>query len=73
MSATLLAEAKAALHSLLTGTQTASVTINGRSVAYTQANIEQLKKYVRELEALYGELDADGHNPSRRGCIGTYG
>ena len=73
MSATLLAEAKAALHSLLTGTQTVSVTINGRVVAYTQANIDQLKKYVRELESQYGELDADGNNPSRRGCIGTYG
>lgn len=64
--ATLLAEAKAALHKLQTGKSVASVTDNsGRAVTYTQANIEKLQAYVRELEGECGDTAGRG----RRGAI----
>lgn len=49
-----LAEAKAALHSLLTGTRVTSVTKNGRSVTFTSATLGELKNYIAEMEVELG-------------------
>lgn len=67
--ATRLTEAKAALHALNMGELVTSITINGQTTTYQQSNIEQLRRYVRELEAECGSLDADGLPMARRGCI----
>lgn len=67
-----LAEAKAALHQLQLGKQVVKVEVHGapgRSVTYTPASIEQLKRYIATLEADCGALVA---GRPRRGCI-TFG
>lgn len=47
----LLAEAELALHKLLTGTKEQSVSFGaGKSVAYTQANISELRRYISQLK-----------------------
>lgn len=47
----LLAEAEIALHKLLTGSKELSVSFGaGKSVAYTQANISELRRYINELK-----------------------
>jgi len=66
---TKLAEAKTALHALVTGEQVASVTVNGRTTQYTQTNIAELRRYVLELENECGVLNSDGHSKGRRGAI----
>lgn len=46
-----LAEAEMALHKLLTGTKEQSVSFgSGKSVAYTQANISELRRYINGLK-----------------------
>lgn len=46
-----LAEAEMALHKLLTGSKEQSVQFGaGKSVAYTQANISELRRYINELK-----------------------
>jgi hypothetical protein len=53
--AELLADAKAALHRLLTGAAAASFTdSNGERVEYQAANIARLQAYVSQLEAELG-------------------
>lgn len=48
----LLAEAKTALHKLLTGRQAAEFRDqNGEMVRYTRANLAELRRYITELEA----------------------
>ncbi|MCU7845313.1 MAG: gpW family protein [Candidatus Thiodiazotropha sp. (ex Monitilora ramsayi)] len=66
---TKLTEARQALHDLMIGEAVVSVSHNGTETSYTQATVNQLRKYIRELEAECGETDADGLNPSRRGSI----
>lgn len=64
-----LAEAKAALHQLQLGKQVVKVEVHGapgRSVTYTPANIEQLKRYIAALEAECGTQDP---GRPRRGCV----
>ena len=53
--AELLAQAREALHKLLTGTQMVSVGYRERRVQYTQANVNELRQYIRELEAQCGD------------------
>lgn len=55
--ATKLAEAKAALHALMTGQQVVQVDNgpNGTRVSYTQANRGALQVYIRDLEAQCGD------------------
>ena len=68
-----LEEAKAALHQLQLGKQVVKVEVHGapgRSVTYTPANIEQLKRYIAALEA---ECGAQGMARPRRGCIAFRG
>lgn len=46
-----LAEAEMALHKILTGSKEQSVSFGaGKSVAYTQANISELRRYINELK-----------------------
>lgn len=45
-----LQEARAALHSLMTGKRVASVQKDGRRVDYTATTVGDLKKYIAELE-----------------------
>ncbi len=49
-----LAEAEAALHALSIGKRTASVSYDGKSVAYTQTNIGQLRAYISDLKRQLG-------------------
>lgn len=68
-----LAEAREALHQLQLGKQVVKVEVHGapgRSVTYTPANIEQLKRYIAALEAECGT--SAGGRP-RRGCITFHG
>lgn len=51
----LLTEARAAYHSLMTGTQArAIVDQNGQRVEFTSANVTKLYLYIKQLEALLG-------------------
>ena len=50
-----LAEARAALHSLIIGKKAVKVTMNGRSVDYTPANKSQLEQYIKQLETELGQ------------------
>lgn len=45
-----LQEARAALHSLMTGRRVASIQKDGRRVDYTATTVGDLKKYIAELE-----------------------
>lgn len=60
-TATLLKEAKAAYHELLTG-QAAVVLVdsNGERVEYRPANVNQLRSYIRDLEAQLGTATPSG-------------
>lgn len=50
-----LEEAQDALHTLLLGGQVAKVGYGERRIEYTAANIEQLRAYVKQLEAECGD------------------
>lgn len=68
-----LAEAKEALHQLQLGKQVVKVEVHGapgRSVTYTPANMDQLKRYIATLEA---ECATAASGRSRRGCITFHG
>jgi hypothetical protein len=52
---TRLADAEAALHSLLTGVKEVSVSYNGQSVTFTQATAGQLRGYIAELKIQLGQ------------------
>lgn len=52
--AELLAEAKAALHAILTGTRAVRIRYNERDVSFSEVNIDQLRLYIAELE---GKVD----------------
>lgn len=63
-----LEEARNALHMLMTGTKVVRVSYasaggGSRSVDYTQANVTELRAYIRELEA---ECGGDGGPRPRR-------
>lgn len=58
-----LVQARAALHKLMTGTKAVSIRYADRSVQYSQANIEQLKLYIAELEELEGEAPTTRGQP----------
>lgn len=62
-----LAEAKTALHALLTGKSVMSVGYGERRVQYTQANIADLRAYIQQLEAECGS----NPNCARRRPIGV--
>ncbi len=63
-----LAEAQLALHQLQTGTKETKITFGpGKGVEYSQANIEQLRTYVADLQAQVDECD--GKTAARRGPI----
>lgn len=63
-----LAEARLALHRLLTGTSEQTVQFGpSKSVTYTQANINQLKDYVAQLESEVAECN--GEDPKKRGPV----
>lgn len=64
-----LAAAKNALHALQIGDAIASVTVNGRSTTYTQANVSKLRTYISELESECGADTTRG----RRAAIRFYG
>lgn len=50
-----LAEAKSALHDLLTGTSAAEITDqNGEKIRYRAIDISKLKMYIADLEAQIG-------------------
>lgn len=61
-----LLEAETALHQLLIGAKTTSVSYEGKSVSYTQANIDQLRAYIADLKQQIGTIE--GSMP-RRGPI----
>jgi hypothetical protein len=62
-----LAEAEMALHALLTGSKEQSVSFGaGKSVAYTQANIAELRRYINELK---DEIGAAEGTRQKRGPI----
>ena len=44
-----LAQAQAALHAVLIGRQSVEIMVDGRTVKYGPANINQLKAYVAQL------------------------
>lgn len=46
-----LVEAEEALHKLLTGQKMVSMSYEGRTVTYTQQNIDALKQYIRDLKS----------------------
>jgi len=50
-----LAEAKDALHALLTGKQAAMVQYADTRAQFTAANIDELRRYIAQLE---GEVDS---------------
>ena len=60
-----LAEAKEALHQLLTGRKIATVGYGDRRVSYTQANISDLRAYISELEAECGSSEEATTNRRR--------
>jgi hypothetical protein len=51
---TRLAQAEAALHKLLTGSQAERVDYEGYSVTYTKTNIGDLRAYILSLEVALG-------------------
>lgn len=55
-NATLLAEAKAAYHDLMTGSAVVSVWYQGRRTEFRPANASQLKSYIEELERQTGGM-----------------
>lgn len=63
-----LAEAEKARHELLMGNKMSSITVNGRTVQRTQANIGELKIYINELKAQINRLKGKRN----RGPIGFH-
>ena len=63
---TRLAEARDALHNLITGQQVVSASFEGESVSYTQADRPNLEAYVARLEAQCGGSGV-GVTAQRRG------
>jgi hypothetical protein len=61
-----LAEARAALHALITGQQTVIVAYNGESVTFRSPDEGKLRRYIGELQAA---LDGNCRGPYRRGVI----
>lgn len=63
-----LAAAEAAMHNLLTGAQTQTVSFGaGKSVSYQQSNRNDLQTYINYLR---GEVaTCDGKTPCKRGPI----
>lgn len=61
---TQLTEARAALHKLLTGRAVASVTIDGVTTQYTQANIGSLRAYIEQLEGELGLTSVRRRRPA---------
>lgn len=58
----LLAEAEMSLHRLLTGTKEQSLSFGaGKSVAYTQANISELRRYINELKDEIAQAEGRGN------------
>ncbi len=49
-----LTEARAARHALVTGRKVATVTMNGRTVQYTETNLADLEAYIQRLESELG-------------------
>jgi len=49
-----LADARAALHRVVTGRAEVSLSYNGESITYSAANEGDLRQYIRELEAQLG-------------------
>ena len=58
-----LTDAETALHNLVLGKGRVTVSYDGESVTFTQANIAELRKYIAELKAQLGI----GCGPYRRG------
>lgn len=54
--ATWLAEAQTALHALATGQQTVSVGMGDKKVTYTPADVDKLKRHIRELQTAIAVL-----------------
>lgn len=50
-----LAEAKKALHQLMTGRKAVTVSYEGESVTYTAATEGNLRRYIAELETKLGQ------------------
>ncbi|WP_289627461.1 phage head-tail joining protein, partial [Escherichia coli] len=46
----MLCEARRALHELMIGRTVASVSKNGRQVQYSRATINELRRYIEEIE-----------------------
>ena len=65
-NADLLVEARAALHSIMTGTQAVEVRDStGESIRYSNGNVSRLRAYIKELEALCAD-EASGDNSNTR-------
>ena len=62
---TRLKEAQSALHDLITGQQVVSVSAEGESISYAQADRRNLEAYVAQLADQCG--DVNNLVPSRRG------
>jgi hypothetical protein len=45
-----ISEAKSALHELVLGRRTATISRNGKSVTYTQTNRVDLERYIAQLK-----------------------
>ncbi|TPN16233.1 phage tail protein [Mesorhizobium sp. B2-1-3] len=58
-----LASAETALHSLMVGQSAVSLSYDGESVTYSQADEAKLRRYIGELKSQLGI----GCNPYRRG------
>ncbi|ATI62797.1 gpW family head-tail joining protein [Edwardsiella tarda] len=50
----MLTEACQALHELLTGRRVVSISKGGRQVQFSQANIQELRRYIDEIEVSLG-------------------
>ncbi|MEM7523243.1 MAG: gpW family head-tail joining protein [Pseudomonadota bacterium] len=60
---TYLADARSALHKLLTGQRAVTVAHDGRSVTYTAADHAALRAYIAELQTALGL--SSGRRPAR--------
>jgi cephalosporin hydroxylase len=58
-----LVEAEEALHKLLTGQRTVSMSYNGRTVTYNQQDIGKLQEYIRQLKS---EIAQEAGTSTRR-------
>lgn len=55
-----LQEAQTALHELLTGRKTVSIQTELERVTFTQANVAELRAYIRDLEQQLGQRSRRG-------------